>query len=60
MALSGEHRLSFWLALGTILWGWALAVQGQEAEGVEQICQALAAYRATGAEVGRLDAVTLP
>ena len=31
--------------------GWALAVQGQGAEGIVQIRQGLAAYRATGAEL---------
>ena len=37
---------------GTILWGWALVVQGQ-AEGLVQMHQGLAAYQATGAEVWR-------
>ena len=42
-----------WLALGTILQGWALAEQGQGEEGIAQIRQGLAAYRATGAELTR-------
>ena len=36
--------------MGTILRGWALAEQGQGEEGITQIRQGLAAYRATGAE----------
>ena len=39
------------LARGTILRGWALAVQGQGEEGIAQMRQGLAAWRATGAEV---------
>jgi predicted ATPase len=51
--LSTEHGFPYWLALGTILQGWALAEQGQEEEGIAQIRQGLATYRATGAEAGR-------
>ena len=41
--------------LGTILRGWALAEQGQGEEGIAQMRQGLAAYRATGAELtGRI------
>ena len=43
----------FWGAWGTILRGWALAEQGQSAEGIAQMCQGIAAYRATGAELQR-------
>jgi class 3 adenylate cyclase/predicted ATPase len=49
--LATEQGLPYWGAWGTILWGWALAVQGQGAEGIVQILQGLAAYRATGAEL---------
>jgi predicted ATPase len=31
------------------LWGWALALQGQGAEGIAQVRQGIAAWRATGA-----------
>jgi predicted ATPase len=50
--LSSEHGFAAELGRGTILWGWALMVQGQ-AEGLGQMRQGLAAYQATGAEVWR-------
>ena len=50
MTLSIEHGFPQWLALGTLLRGWALAMQGQTAEGIAQIRQGTAAWRATGAE----------
>jgi predicted ATPase len=53
VALSTEHKFPYWLAIGTIAQGWALAEQGQEEEGIAQLCQGLAAYWATGAEAGR-------
>jgi predicted ATPase len=40
------------MAGGTILRGWALVAQGQE-EGISQMQQGLAAYRATGSELFR-------
>jgi predicted ATPase len=39
------------VAWGTLLRGWALAEQGQGAEGVAQVRQGLAAWRAEGAEL---------
>ena len=53
IALSTEQRFSFELAMGTILRGWALAEQGQGAEGIAQIHQGLVAYQATGTELHR-------
>jgi predicted ATPase len=50
---SAEHGFPFWLAAGTMLGGWALVKQGQGEEGMEQIRQGLATYRATGAEQWR-------
>jgi predicted ATPase len=52
MALASEQGLPQWLTGGTILRGWALARQGQAAEGIAQIRQALAAWRAMGAGLG--------
>jgi predicted ATPase len=48
-----EHGFPYWLAMGTILRGWAMAEQDQEEEGIAQMRQGLAAYRATGAELRR-------
>src|SRR5262249_37331257 len=53
IALSGEQGSARELARGTILRGWALAWQGQGAEGLAQMCQGLSALRATGAEINR-------
>jgi predicted ATPase len=52
IALSREHGFAQRVATGTILQGGALAEQGQRQAGIEQICQGLAAFRATGSEVG--------
>ena len=41
------------LAWGMVLRGWALSEQGQREEGITQIRQGMAAWRATGAEAGR-------
>jgi predicted ATPase len=53
ITLCTEQGFPIWLAMGTIFRGWALAEQGQGEEGIVQIRQGLAAWRATGAE-GRL------
>ena len=49
VALSTAQGFPQWAALGTILRGWALALQGQGEEGIAQIRQGIAACRATGA-----------
>jgi predicted ATPase len=51
ITLSTEHGFSSYLAVATILRGWALAEQGQAAEGIAQMCQGLTAHRATGAKL---------
>jgi predicted ATPase len=51
--LAQEQGFPYWMALGAILRGWALALQGQAKEGIEQINQGLIDYRATGAALGR-------
>jgi class 3 adenylate cyclase/predicted ATPase len=53
IALSAEHGFTFWLALATILRGWAMAQQGLNEEGIAQMEEGLAAFRATGAGTGR-------
>ena len=49
VALSTEQGFPLWAAIGTSLHAWALAMQGQDEEGMAQLRQGLAAYRATGA-----------
>ncbi len=53
ITLSTEQGFALYLAMGTILRGWALAQQGQGEEGIAQMHQGVAAWRATGAEVWR-------
>jgi DNA-binding winged helix-turn-helix (wHTH) protein/predicted ATPase len=52
LVLSSEQGFPFWGALATILQGWALAVHGQGEEGIAQIRQGGAVFRAAGAEWG--------
>ncbi|MFQ5813233.1 MAG: AAA family ATPase [Anaerolineae bacterium] len=52
IALSTEHGFPFWIAGATVLQGWALAVEGKTEEGIAQMRQGLAAWQATGAEIG--------
>jgi predicted ATPase len=59
MALGTEQGFQFWVAWGTIRRGRALAEQGQGEEGITQIHQGLAAWRATGAEIHRPYCLTL-
>ena len=49
VALSIEQGFPFWVAAGTILRGWALAMRGQGEAGMAQVRQGITAYRATGA-----------
>jgi predicted ATPase len=51
IALSIEQGFQFYVAAGTIRRGWALAEQGQVEEGIAQMQQGLAAFRATRSEV---------
>ncbi|HKA56370.1 MAG TPA: hypothetical protein VKJ47_22190, partial [Candidatus Binatia bacterium] len=53
IALSNEQGFALWSAWASFLRDWALAEQGQREEGVAQMYQSLAAFRATGAEQGR-------
>jgi TOMM system kinase/cyclase fusion protein len=52
-ALTREQGIALFLAFGTVHRGWALAEQGQSMEGMVQVREGMAAYRATGAEVDR-------
>jgi predicted ATPase len=48
VVLATEQGLAQWQAAGTFLRGWVLTAQGQGADGLAQLHQGLAAYRATG------------
>lgn len=52
IALASNQGLTYWLAIGQILDGWAQAQQHHQ-QGITQIRRGLAAYRATGAELLR-------
>jgi predicted ATPase len=51
LALCTEQGFALYLTFGMGLRGWALAAQGQWAEGIAQIREGFAAFRATGAGV---------
>jgi predicted ATPase len=51
VALASEQGFPLYLVLAMLYRGWALAAQGQAEEGVAQLQQALAAFRATGAKL---------
>jgi len=53
LALSEAHGLAFIGAMASILKGWALAQEGDLAEGIAQMRHGLAAQLATGAELAR-------
>jgi predicted ATPase len=53
LTVATKHKVALVLAVGPIMRGWALAMQGQGAEGLTQLRQGLDAYRATGAEFQR-------
>jgi class 3 adenylate cyclase/predicted ATPase len=48
ITLATAHGFAWWLALSTVLSGWALVHQGQREAGLAAIHQGLAAERATG------------
>jgi DNA-binding SARP family transcriptional activator/predicted ATPase len=50
ISLSTEQGFVFWLAQASFLRGWALVEEGQTAEGIAQMRQGLADWRATGTE----------
>jgi predicted ATPase len=51
VALSTAQGFTLWVAGGTSLYGWALALQGQSEAGMAHLRQGIAAWRATGAAV---------
>jgi predicted ATPase len=53
ITLCTKHGFPQWLAVGTMMQGWTLAVQGQEDMGIAQMRQGLADWQATGSDLGR-------
>jgi predicted ATPase len=53
IALCAENGFPQYLAWTTTLRGWATVEQGRDEEGIAQIQESLAAYRATGANLNR-------
>jgi len=53
VALAREHGFSFWLAMGTVVRGGALIEHGRTEEGIAELTEGLAAWRATGSELSR-------
>lgn len=53
LTLSTDQGFLLWLANGAYMKGWALAVQGHGEEGIAQMREGIASYRATGAEIVR-------
>ena len=51
IALATEQGFPHWLARGTLLWGWTLAQGERKAEGIAQMRQGRAAWRATRTEI---------
>ena len=51
LALTTEQIIPFFAAQAMVLRGWALFEQGQHEEGIAQLREGFAAYRATGAEI---------
>jgi DNA-binding winged helix-turn-helix (wHTH) protein/predicted ATPase len=49
LAISAEQGFELLQALSTIIQGWAIAEQGQPGDGIRQISQGIALWRATGA-----------
>ncbi|HEV8713417.1 MAG TPA: adenylate/guanylate cyclase domain-containing protein [Candidatus Binatia bacterium] len=50
VTLSTKQGFTQYSATDAMLWGWALANQGREEEGIAQMRQGLVTFRATGAE----------
>jgi predicted ATPase len=53
IALATDQGFTFWAAFATMLRGWAISVEGQVQDGLNQIRDGLAAWEATGARVER-------
>jgi predicted ATPase len=59
IAFSKEQGLPFYSSVGTIWRGWALSMQGQYKEGLAQLRDGMARYRAIGSELARTSYLAL-
>jgi DNA-binding winged helix-turn-helix (wHTH) protein/predicted ATPase len=53
ITLCTEYGFTQLLAVGTIVHGWALAMQGQHEDGIRQMREGMTAVQSTGTEIGR-------
>ena len=53
IVVARDYGFPYWLAWAKILRGWALAEQGNDAEGLAQVREGIDDYDATGAGIGR-------
>jgi predicted ATPase len=53
ISLTKEQGFPYWMAVGSLMRGWALAHQGQAQAGIAQIIQGLGAFQATGGKTAR-------
>ncbi|NJN98762.1 MAG: AAA family ATPase [Anaerolineales bacterium] len=51
ITFSGKHGFVFWLAMGVVHDGWRLSAQGEIEQGITRICQGLATWQSTGADL---------
>jgi predicted ATPase len=54
MRLAKDQGFPYWMAMGSIMRGWALAHQGGGQEGIAQLNQGFIACRATGAKINQV------
>jgi len=59
ISFSNEHGLPHFSSVGTIWRGWALAMQGEYKEGLAQMREGMAQYRAIGSEMARTSYLAL-
>jgi predicted ATPase/tRNA A-37 threonylcarbamoyl transferase component Bud32 len=52
-SIAAEHGLSFWLAGGNVMIGWALVATGNAEEGIRQLRQGMLDWQATGSATYR-------
>src|SRR5262249_43762153 len=51
--VASRNGFPYWVAVGSILHGWAIAMQGETGEGIAEIRRGLEGCRATGVEMDR-------